>query len=73
MNFSKFLQYDVGDGTHVKFWEDVWCKDCYLKEALPNFIALIGHEILPLRRSCNSLRGGYNGMYSFVVQRTIGN
>ena len=67
MNFSKFLQYDVGDGTHVKFWEDVWCKDCYLKEALPNFIALVRHEILP------SPRGGYNGIYSFADQCTIGN
>ena len=38
----------------MKFWEDVWCKNCYLKEALPNFIALVGHEILP------SPRGGYN-------------
>ena len=33
MNFSKFIQYDVGDGTHVKFWDDVWCGDCPLKEA----------------------------------------
>ena len=22
MDFSKFLQFDVGDGTRVKFWED---------------------------------------------------
>ena len=32
MNFSKFLRYDVGDGTRVKFWDDVWCRDCPLKE-----------------------------------------
>ena len=28
--FLKFLWYDVGDGTKVKFWEDVWCGDCSL-------------------------------------------
>ncbi|KAL4639460.1 hypothetical protein ACB092_03G220100 [Castanea dentata] len=33
LNFSKFLQYEVGDGTRVKFWDDVWCGDCPLKEA----------------------------------------
>ena len=33
MNFSKCIQYDVGDGTRVKFWDDVWCGDCPLKEA----------------------------------------
>ena len=24
MDFSKFLRFDVGDGTKVKFWEDEW-------------------------------------------------
>ena len=31
-NFSKFIRYEVGDGTRVKFWDDVWCRDCPLKE-----------------------------------------
>ena len=22
----------MGDGSHVKFWDDVWCKDRPLKE-----------------------------------------
>ncbi|XP_075665690.1 uncharacterized protein LOC142635420 [Castanea sativa] len=33
LNFSKFLRYDVGDGTRVTFWVDVWCGDSPLKEA----------------------------------------
>ena len=33
MNFFKFLRFDVGDGTRVKFWEDEWCRDCALKVA----------------------------------------
>ena len=36
LNFSKFLRYDVGDGTRVKFWDDVWCRDRPLKEAFPD-------------------------------------
>ena len=24
-------------GTSVKFWGDVWCRDCYLKVAFPEF------------------------------------
>ena len=35
LNFSKFLRYDVGDGTRVKFWDDMWCRDRSLKEAFP--------------------------------------
>ena len=36
LNFSKFIRYDVGDGTRVKFWDDVWCRDCPLKEVFPD-------------------------------------
>ena len=36
LNFSKFLWYDVGDGTCVKFWVDVWCRDRPLKEVFPD-------------------------------------
>ena len=35
LDFSKFLRFDVGDGTRIKFWEDVWCRGCSLKEAFP--------------------------------------
>ena len=33
LKFSKFLRYDVGDGTRVKSWDDVWFRDRPLKEA----------------------------------------
>ena len=31
--FSKFIQFDVGDGTKVNLWQDESCEDCPLKEA----------------------------------------
>ena len=37
MNFFKFLRFDVGDGTRVKFWEDEWCRNCSLKVAFLEF------------------------------------
>ena len=40
LDFSKFLRFDVGDGTRIKFWEDVWCKDCSLKEAFPKLYSI---------------------------------
>ena len=30
----------MGDGTRIKFWEDVWCKDCSLKEAFPKLYSI---------------------------------
>ena len=38
--FFNFLWYDVGDGTDVKFWEDVWCGVCSLKEVFPKLYGI---------------------------------
>ena len=42
LNFSKFLCYDVGDGTQVKFWDDKWCRDCPLNESFPDLYNING-------------------------------
>ena len=34
-SFPQFIQYEVGDGSRVKFWLDSWCGDKSLKEAFP--------------------------------------
>jgi hypothetical protein len=31
--FSKFIRFEVGDGTRIRFWHDVWCGDQPLKES----------------------------------------
>jgi hypothetical protein len=31
--FSRFLSFEVGDGTMVRFWTDIWCGTCSLKDA----------------------------------------
>ena len=40
LTFSKLLQYDVGDGTRVKFWKHVWCEDCTLKDTFLDLYCL---------------------------------
>ena len=30
----------MGDGTRIKFWEDVWCRDYSLKEAFPELYSI---------------------------------
>jgi hypothetical protein len=31
--FSRFLKFEVGDGSQIRFWDDVWCLDESLKAA----------------------------------------
>jgi hypothetical protein len=33
--FARFLRFEVGDGTQIKFWNDPWCEIGPLKEAYP--------------------------------------
>jgi hypothetical protein len=34
--FSKFVRYEVGAGSKVTFWHDVWCGDSSLKISNPD-------------------------------------
>jgi hypothetical protein len=38
--FSRMLKFEVGDGTRVRFWDDVWCTDGSLKEAYPELFRI---------------------------------
>ena len=31
-DFSRFVKFEVGDGSKIRFWHDVWCGDQTLKE-----------------------------------------
>jgi hypothetical protein len=33
--FSRFIRFEVGDGSHISFWHDVWCGDHSLKDTFP--------------------------------------
>ena len=44
LTFSRFLQFDVGDGTKVKFLQDVWCDDCPLKVAFSELFSISHHK-----------------------------
>jgi hypothetical protein len=38
--FSKFVRYEVGDGSKVSFWHDVWCGDIPLKISCPDLFSI---------------------------------
>ena len=33
--FSAFIKYEVGCGTRIRFWLDVWCGELLLRAAFP--------------------------------------
>ncbi|KAL4596807.1 hypothetical protein ACB092_12G190100 [Castanea dentata] len=34
-NFSRYVLFEIGDGSRVKFWHGVWCGDSPLKLSFP--------------------------------------
>jgi hypothetical protein len=38
--FSRFLRYEVGDGSRTRFWHDLWCGDTVLKEVFPDLYGI---------------------------------
>jgi hypothetical protein len=39
-NFRRFFKYDPGEGSKIRFWEDVWCGDRTLKEEFPGLYSI---------------------------------
>jgi hypothetical protein len=33
--FCSHTRFDIGDGSKIRFWHDLWCGDLALKEAFP--------------------------------------
>jgi len=34
-NVAKYLRFEVSDGSHIRFWHDIWCGDRPLKLYYP--------------------------------------
>jgi hypothetical protein len=38
--FAKYVRYEVGDGSHVMFWHDVWRGEQLLKVSFPELFTI---------------------------------
>jgi hypothetical protein len=39
-NFRRHVKFVPGEGTKIRFWNDVWCGDSALKEAFPSLFII---------------------------------
>ena len=39
-SYSNFLWFEVRDWSKVKFWKNIWCGDCFLRDLCPNLFDL---------------------------------
>jgi hypothetical protein len=39
-NFRRFCKFDVGEGSKIRFWDDIWCGERALKEEFPSLFSI---------------------------------
>ena len=39
-SFSRYILYDIGDGSRVKFWHDRWCEETPLAVSYPELFRI---------------------------------
>jgi hypothetical protein len=39
--FSNFVSFRVGNGSHIRFWLDVWCREVNLKSSFPELYVIV--------------------------------
>ena len=57
----------MGDGTRVKFWDDVWGRDRPLKEEFPNLYNISRTRKALSLRLCAMQMRDFLGTFSFVT------
>ena len=57
---SSYLQFEVGDGSRVKTWQDQWCKENFL--AIHSFLSYSGFAMRssPMQQNSRNTRMGYS-------------
>jgi hypothetical protein len=64
--FSRFLRYEVGDGSRTRFWHDLWCGDTVLKEVFPDLYGIARVKDASMADNMEILGGSVQWNASFV-------
>jgi hypothetical protein len=63
--FKGLTQFEVGDGTRVSFWHDLWCGDLALKIAFPGLFSIACVKNAPVVANFELLGGSNQWNDSF--------
>jgi hypothetical protein len=64
--FSKFLRFEVGDGSRTRFWHDLWCGDTVLKEVFSDLFGIARVKDASVADNMEILGGSIQWNVSFV-------
>jgi hypothetical protein len=57
-HFARHLHFKVGDGSKTRFWTDIWCGTCSLKDGFPELFRIARNKEALLRDHIRYQNGG---------------
>jgi hypothetical protein len=70
--FCNHVRFELGDGSRIRFWFDVWCGDCRSKMPSRFYSALLVRKMRLLQIIWTSLVAPFNGRSALSERRTTG-
>jgi hypothetical protein len=68
-DFVRFVRFEAGNGSRIRFWYDVWCGEVALQEHYPDLISLI--HFYTFKFHLNRVFFFHSCNFSFVIQVSI--
>ena len=65
--FSSHTRFNLGDGSKIKFWDDVWCKEASLKEAFPGLYNIASAKDASIANNMDFMGGTIQWNVSFFL------
>jgi hypothetical protein len=70
--FCNYTRFELGDGSKIRFWDDVWCGELALKVAFRFCMELLVIRMLVLQLTWTFLVALFSGTLAFFERHMIG-
>jgi hypothetical protein len=71
-HFVRHLHFEVGDGTKTRFWTDIWCGTCSLKDGFPELFCMARNKEALVRDHIRYQNGVCLGILISLAMLKIG-
>jgi hypothetical protein len=64
--FCSHIRFELGNGSKIRFWDDVWCGEMTIKEAFPVLYGIAREKDAFVAAHLNSSNGSLQWDVSFI-------
>jgi hypothetical protein len=64
--FLRFISFGIGDGSHIRFWHNNWCRNQPLKEAFLELFRIACNKLAWVKDHMQLSNGSIQGNLPFI-------